>query len=183
VFLSTPYCFSLRIVVTLPQERPRAPKSILERLLLHLASEPCSFFPELTMADNAAIAAMEMANLALANAAADATILPGVPGVDAAVAIPPVVTQPSPTVGEPVLAPVLPVAPTASEAIRSAGLHMAASAARSPPAPPMFDVPMHEAGTSLGPVVRHDFNRAWLSIAIAYSKEHKYDGLSMVPEK
>ena len=130
-----------------------------------MVSEPC-FFPVLTMADDAAIAAMEMANLALANAAAYAAILPVVPGVEAAVAIPPVVT---PVVGEPFVAPVLPVAPTASEAIQAAGLRVAASAARIPAAPPVFDVPMHEAGTSLGTVARHEFNRAWLPTASAFS--------------
>ncbi len=69
------------------------------------------------MADDASIAAMEMANLALATAAADAAILPAVPGVDAAVATPPVVTQHLPAAGEPFVVPELPVAPTASAAI------------------------------------------------------------------
>jgi hypothetical protein len=54
------------------------------------------------MADDAAIA-MEMATLALASAAADAAI---VPGIDAAAAVPPVNTQPVATVGESIPAPV-----------------------------------------------------------------------------
>jgi hypothetical protein len=121
-----------------------------------------------------------MATLALATAAADALI---VPGIDAAAAVPPVNTQPVATVGESVPAPahsVAGVAPTAREAIQSAGARIAASAEKNPPVPPEFDVPMHEAGPSRVPV-RHDFNRGCLSTAIAYSKERKYDGLSIVP--
>jgi uncharacterized membrane protein YgcG len=72
------------------------------------------------------------------------------------------------------------VAPTVREAIQSAAARVAASAEKNPHVPPEFDVPMHEAGTSRFPV-RHDFNRGWLSTAIAYSKERKYDRLSIVP--
>ncbi len=133
------------------------------------------------MADDAAIAAMEMANLALANAAANADILPVVPGVDVAVATPPVLTQHFPAVGEPFVVPVMPFAPTAIAAIHAAGLRVAASAARIPAAPPVTDVLMHEAGTSSGTVGRHEFNRQWHANANSYSS--KYDGLSMVPQK
>ncbi len=135
------------------------------------------------MADDASIAAMEMANLALATAAADAAILPAVPGVDAAVATPPVVSQHLPAVGEPFVVPELPVAPTASAAIHAAGLRVAASAARIPAASPVTNVLMHEAGTSSGTVGRHEFNRQWHSNANSYSKERKYDGLSLLPQK
>ncbi len=43
VFLNTPNCFVSVFIVTLPQECYQKTKSSLERLLLHLASEPSSF--------------------------------------------------------------------------------------------------------------------------------------------
>ena len=139
-----------------------------------MASER-SFFPVLTMEDAMAI---DMAALALATAASDAAIFPG---ADAAAA--PVITQPVATVGEFVPVPSIPIAPTASEAVRSAGVRVAASASRNRPADPEDDVPMYEAGTSLFPVPRLAFNRGWLTTAIAFSKDRKYDGISVVPQK
>jgi anti-sigma factor ChrR (cupin superfamily) len=83
-------------------------------------------------------------------------------------------------VGESILAPSLDtavssIAPTAREAIISARARIAASAAR---IPPVCDVTMHDGSAHMP--VRHEFN--WLSVTITYSKDRKYDGLSIVPQ-
>jgi hypothetical protein len=85
-------------------------------------------------------------------------------------------------VSESILAPfivraVSSIAPTAREAIISARARIAASAAR---IPPVCDVTMHDGSAHMP--VRHEFNRNWLSVAITYSKDRKYDGLSIVPQ-
>jgi hypothetical protein len=67
------------------------------------------------------------------------------------------------------------IAPTAREAITSGGARIAASAARILHG----DVVMHDGSAPMP--VRHEFNRNWLSLAIAYIKDRKYDGLSSVP--
>jgi hypothetical protein len=70
------------------------------------------------------------------------------------------------------------IAPTAREVITSTGDRIVASAAGIPPV--IGDTSMHD-GSAPMPVC-HEFNRNWLSLAIAYSKDRKYDGLSSVPQ-
>jgi hypothetical protein len=64
------------------------------------------------------------------------------------------------------------IAPTAREAITSAGARIAASALR---IPRVCDIIMDD-GSARMPV-RHEFNRNWLSLAITYNKDRKYDSL------
>jgi hypothetical protein len=140
------------------------------------------------MADDAMSAGM--AGLELVSGADGAVPLDVVPPA----IVPPVITDAaahaiaagmavgSMAVGEPTLAPsivpaVSSIAPTAREALASAGARIAASAAR---IPTVCDVIMHDGSAHMP--VRHDFNRNWLSLAITYSKDRKYDGLSIVPQ-
>jgi hypothetical protein len=132
------------------------------------------------MADDEAMS-MGMATLELANAGADVAAEPNISEV------PPVNTQPAENsigVGDFILAPsvalVASVSPTARQAIQSAGVRIAVSAERNHPVIPDCDVTMHEG--SFPRLVRHEFNRQWLATGNAYSKDMKFDGLSIVPQ-
>jgi hypothetical protein len=73
---------------------------------------------------------------------------------------------------------------TSRKAIRAVGARVAAlsaervaSAARVTPVTPEVD--MLDGGAE---VPRPSFNRQWLNVVIAYAKDRKYDGLSIVPQ-
>jgi hypothetical protein len=68
------------------------------------------------------------------------------------------------------------VAPPAREVIISDGARIPVIAAR---IPPCGDVLMHDGSAHMP--ARHSFNRNWLSLAITFSKDRKYDGLSLAP--
>jgi hypothetical protein len=76
-----------------------------------------------------------------------------------------------------IVAAISSVAPTAREVIIFAGARIAASAARIPPG---GDVLTHDGSAHMP--ARHSFNRNWLSLAITYSMDRKYDGLSLAPQ-